>query len=78
MLCADYSMHWGQILMFTVNIYIHIQPLPRILEKKTRMNGHGLKTVAFQISHVGLCIMLKFSGELLGVIHSMCKNFGEV
>ena len=42
------------------------------------MNGQGLKAVAFQISSVGPCIALKLSGELLGVTHSMCKNFGEV
>ena len=37
----------------------------RILETKRRMNGQGLKAMAFQISLVGPCITLKFSGELL-------------
>ena len=41
------------------------------------MNGQGLKAVAFQISPVGPCIALKFSGELLGVTHS-AKILGKL
>ena len=42
------------------------------------MNGERVKAVALQISLVGPRIALKSSGELMGVIHSMCKKFGEV